>query len=91
MRRVAPLTLLALLLVPSAALGAPRWTPYDRPETNGVIVEEDVPVTMPDGVILSANVHRPDKPGRYRAVAIKKTLNSGTCLKAISKVVKHSH
>ena len=33
----------------------------------------------------------PDKPGRYRTIAVKKTLNSGTCAKSISKVVKHSH
>jgi predicted acyl esterase len=24
-----------------------------------------VPITMPDGTVLSANIYRPDRPGRY--------------------------
>ena len=51
--------------LPSSALAAPQWTKYDRPETNGMVVDKDVPITMSDGAILSADVYRPDKPGRY--------------------------
>src|SRR3954451_9863512 len=58
------LTLLVLGLLPAAAQAA-RWTPYDRPATNGIVTEKDVPITMSDGTILRANVNRPDKPGRY--------------------------
>ena len=64
-RRIALIALLASVLLPSAASAAPKWTKYDRPETNGIVEDGDVPVTMPDGVILSADVYRPDKPGRY--------------------------
>jgi uncharacterized protein len=31
----------------------------------GMIIEKDVPVSMHDGLNLSANVYRPDKPGTY--------------------------
>ena len=31
----------------------------------GMIIEKDVPVPMRDGLKLSANVYRPDKPGTY--------------------------
>src|SRR4051794_41918673 len=30
-----------------------------------MVTDKDVPITMRDGIILSANVYRPDKPGRY--------------------------
>jgi len=33
--------------------------------TLGIIVEEDVPVPMRDGVVLRANVFRPDAPGQF--------------------------
>jgi len=38
-------------------------------------VENDVPVTMPDGTVLSANVHRPDKPGRYPVILTQTPYN----------------
>jgi predicted acyl esterase len=41
------------------------WGSYDRPATYGVVSETGVPITMPDGTVLSANVYRPDRPGRY--------------------------
>ncbi|MBV9213922.1 MAG: CocE/NonD family hydrolase [Actinobacteria bacterium] len=53
---------LAVLASPAAAA---RWTPYDRPETNGIVTDKDVKITMRDGVELRANIQRPDKPGRY--------------------------
>ena len=57
--------LVALLVLATAAPAAQKWTPYDRPATNGMVTDKDVPITMRDGIILSANVYRPDKPGRY--------------------------
>jgi putative CocE/NonD family hydrolase len=59
------LVALCLLTTAPAAASVAGWTPYDRPATNGVVVDKDVPITMRDGVILSADVYRPDKPGRY--------------------------
>ena len=77
-RRLALLTLLALAVLPSTALGAPRWTKYDRPETNGMVVDKDVPVTMSDGTILSADVYRPDKPGRYPVLLTQTPYNKSS-------------
>lgn len=37
----------------------------------GVIVENDVPVPMRDGVMLRANVFRPDAPGRFPGLLIR--------------------
>src|SRR4051794_7543932 len=56
--------LLAFGLLPSSAL-ASGWTTYDRPAQYGEVVDKDVPITMSDGVVLRADVHRPDQPGRY--------------------------
>jgi putative CocE/NonD family hydrolase len=42
-----------------------QWTPYDRPEQYQVVEDHNVPITMRDGVILRANVYRPDAPGRF--------------------------
>jgi putative CocE/NonD family hydrolase len=62
--------IVSLALAPSAAqaAAAPKWTPYDRPAQNGIVTQKDVPITMPDGTVLSANVTRPDKPGRYPVI-----------------------
>jgi putative CocE/NonD family hydrolase len=77
-RRLALLTLLAVAALPSAAFGAPQWTKYDRPETNGMVVDKDVPITMSDGVILSADVYRPDKPGRYPVLLTQTPYNKSS-------------
>ena len=37
----------------------------------GIIVENDVPIPMRDGVILRANVFRPDAPGRYPGLLLR--------------------
>ena len=37
----------------------------------GIVIEEDVDVPMRDGVVLRANVFRPDAPGRYPAILIR--------------------
>jgi putative CocE/NonD family hydrolase len=70
--------LVALCLLgcaPSAAGAAVGWTPYDRPATNGVVEDRDVPITMRDGIILSADVYRPDKPGRYPVIITQTPYN----------------
>src|SRR4051794_18640620 len=70
--------LAATLLAPagaSAATAPPKWTPYDRPESNGVTVEREVPITMSDGVTLRATVARPDKPGRYPVIITQTPYN----------------
>jgi hypothetical protein len=48
-----------------AFANAPGWRGYDRPATYGVLSEKGIPITMPDGTVLSANVYRPDHSGRY--------------------------
>ena len=77
-RRVALLTLLAAAWLPPSALAAPQWTVYDRPEENGVVVDENVPVTMSDGTILSADVYRPDTPGRYPVLLTQTPYNKSS-------------
>ena len=37
----------------------------------GIVVENDVPVPMRDGVVLRANVFRPDGPGRYPGILLR--------------------
>jgi uncharacterized protein len=59
------LVALCLLTTAPAAASAAGWKTYDRPASNGVVKDTDVPITMRDGIILSADVYRPDKPGRY--------------------------
>jgi len=52
----------------SAAVGQPAtadWTAYDRPAEFAVIRERDIKVTMSDGVVLRADVLRPDAPGSF--------------------------
>lgn len=54
-----------LLAAPAPAPAAGAWTPYDRPAQYATVVDSDVPVTMSDGTVLRADVHRPDAPGRF--------------------------
>ena len=53
--------------------GSPNlvWPQYDRPADYTATTgpdDTDVPITMSDGVILRANVRRPDVPGRYPVI-----------------------
>ena len=63
MRRLVSTVTLSLLcglvafLPPGTAQAASAWK--ERPATYGVHVDEDVPVTMSDGVVLRVNVYRP--------------------------------
>ncbi|HEY3019820.1 MAG TPA: CocE/NonD family hydrolase [Solirubrobacteraceae bacterium] len=72
---------LLLLALPPAAL-AEGWTPYDRPATNGITTDKDVPITMSDGIVLSADVYRPDKPGRYPVILTQTPYNKESALGA---------
>ncbi len=36
--------------------------------TDGMLIEWDVPVEMPDGAVLAADVYRPDQPGRFPVI-----------------------
>ena len=69
----------AALLAPSTAAAA-EWTPYDRPADNGVVTDKDVPITMRDGIVLSADVYRPDEPGRYPVIVTQTPYNKITAL-----------
>ncbi len=35
---------------------------------DGMLIQWDVPVEMPDGAVLAADVYRPDQPGRYPVI-----------------------
>jgi len=73
----------AVILLPSfaAAIDHPTTDPYEvRPTPDGklayqiipipdsVKTEVDVMIPMPDGVRLAANVHRPNKPGKFPVI-----------------------
>ena len=51
---------MSALAAPAARAAAPRsdtWTP--RPATFTVVIEKNVPITMHDGTVLDAEIHRP--------------------------------
>src|SRR3954454_13542650 len=78
MRRLLGCALVCTVLVGSEAAPAPlasHWTAYDRPVTNGMVTDKDVPITMSDGIILDADVYRPDKPGRYPVIITQTPYN----------------
>ena len=50
------------------ASGYPLPTNPIAPCDYGIIVEKNLPVPMRDGVVLRANVFRPDKPGKYPVI-----------------------
>jgi hypothetical protein len=58
-----------------AAASASAWTPYDRPAQYGVATDRNVPITMRDGIVLEANVQRPDRAGRYPVVVVQTPYN----------------
>ena len=74
---------LSLLLTGLPALAgdhdAQPWKP--RPATYGVAVTKDVPITMSDGTVLSANVFRPARadgtpaPGRFPTLLVQTPYN----------------
>lgn len=65
----------AAALLPTPADAKQRWTPYTRPAEYGVVEERNVPIRMPDGVVLRANVARPDAPGTHPALIIQTPYN----------------
>ena len=68
---------MAVLVAPVMVDASPEaaWTPYDRPATHQVVTDHDVAVTMPDGVVLRADVARPDAPGRYPVIVTQTPYN----------------
>src|SRR5688572_20386101 len=85
------LALLVLAVVPATA-HAEGWTPYDRPAQFEVVVDDDVPVTMSDGTVLRADVHRPDAPGRFPVLVTQTPYNKGGPLRgAIPYLVQRGY
>lgn len=70
---------------PPAGASAAEWTPYDRPAENGIVTDRDVPITMRDGIVLSADVHRPDVPGRYPVLITQTPYNKGAPLAGVNE------
>src|SRR5947208_8248058 len=71
--------MVAAVPVSRAAVSSDGWTP--RPATYGVAVTKDVPITMSDGTVLYADVHRPaaadghPAPGRFPALVVQTPYN----------------
>src|SRR5690606_23084896 len=65
----------AAALLPTPAEAGQRWTPYTRPATYGIVEEPNVSIRMRDGVVLRANVARPDAPGPHPALIIQTPYN----------------
>lgn len=62
---LAMLTGCGLVASPAAHAAVRGWRSYDRPARYGVVSQKSVPITMPDGTVLRANVYRPDHRGRF--------------------------
>jgi uncharacterized protein len=60
-----------------AAQDPPSWTTYDRPAQFGIVTQQNVPITMSDGVQLSAIVYRPDAPGTFPVIVTLTPYNGG--------------
>jgi putative CocE/NonD family hydrolase len=67
--------LVGLGVAASPAGAATHWTRYERPARYGVITQNDVPITMRDGIVLRGNVYRPNKPGRYPVIITQTPYN----------------
>jgi hypothetical protein len=73
---LACLALAALIALPASASAKPkRWTEYERPATYEVARDANLPIEMSDGVVLRANVDRPDAPGRYPVLVVQTPYN----------------
>src|SRR5690348_11694506 len=63
---------------PDAAKGVNlTWAEYDRPVENGIVRENDVAITMSDGIILRGDVYRPDVDGKFPVVVELTPYNKG--------------
>jgi putative CocE/NonD family hydrolase len=72
---VAPVAPVARAAASAAPAAAPAWSGYDRPATFTTTEDRDVAVTMSDGVVLRANVMRPDDTGRHPVLLIQTPYN----------------
>ena len=63
-----------------AAQDPPSWTTYDRPAQFGIVTQQNVPITMSDGVQLNAIVYRPDAPGTFPVIVTLTPYNGGTTI-----------
>ena len=72
---VASVAATVLALPATAGAGQREWTEYDRPARYTVATESNVPIEMPDGVTLRANVQRPDAQGRFPALIVQTPYN----------------
>ncbi|WP_018133056.1 CocE/NonD family hydrolase [Effusibacillus pohliae] len=69
--------------IPAAtAVAAGAWEAYDRPAQYAVLTETDVKIPMRDGVILAANVYRPNAPGTFPVILTQTPYNKNSPLGA---------
>ncbi|MDQ0862265.1 CocE/NonD family hydrolase [Bacillus sp. V2I10] len=59
----------------SAHAATKQWSFYDRPEQYGLVKEADIPITMQDGVVLRADIYRPDAPGHFPVILTQTPYN----------------
>jgi hypothetical protein len=64
-----------LLARPLPAAAAASWTAYDRPASFSVVSEGDIPLTMRDGIVLRADLLRPDAPGSFPVIITQTPYN----------------
>lgn len=79
MKILMPVILIVLLSAQTCVAGNPAAIPGQpsRP-VHAVILEEDVPVELPDGTILYADIYRPDAPGKF-PVLVEGTAYEKSC------------
>src|SRR3954463_13997099 len=63
-----------------AAQSPASWTPYDRPAQYGIVTQQNVTITMSDGVELNAIVYRPDAPGTFPVIVTLTPYNGGATI-----------
>ncbi|MGH2724048.1 MAG: hypothetical protein ACRDI0_07235 [Actinomycetota bacterium] len=62
---------------------AGKWTKVEAGKTGSPFVQGQTPGVYKSGI--------PDKAGKYRVVAKKKAVSGGVCVRAVSKIIKHTH
>lgn len=65
--------------------------PLCAAERNQVIIERNVPATMRDGVILRADIYRPDAPGKFPVLLERTPYNKDGDLEFGVKAAKHGY
>jgi predicted acyl esterase len=69
----------------AAGSTAPHWESYDRPAQYRVVVDKDIAIPMRDGIVLTADVYRPDAPGRFPVILTQTPYNKNGALGQVNR------